>query len=161
MDDLIDFIIESNRIEGIHRPPTEAEIEVTQQVLSRVLIETGDLELAVDVMAPGHRMRDREGLNVRVGDHVAPTGGAKIRLRLLEVIARANAGDDPFKVHCAYETLHPFTDGNGRSGRLLWLWMMLRQGKDPYVLRRGFLHTWYYQTLSACGDLAPTQGPRP
>ena len=36
---------------------------------------------------------------------------------------------------------HPFTDGNGRSGRALWLWQM--NNHAPF----GFLHTFYYQTL--------------
>jgi len=30
----------------------------------------------------------------------------------------------------------------------LWLWQMLHQTTDAYVLKRGFLHSWYYQTLS-------------
>ena len=46
---------------------------------------------------------------------------------------------------CAYEMLHPFMDGNGRSGRALWAWMMLRLGQDPFALL--FLHRFYYQTL--------------
>jgi Fic family protein len=37
-------------------------------------------------------------------------------------------------------------DGNGRSGRAIWLWQMLRQeGGAPL----GFLHHFYYQTLEA------------
>ena len=46
------------------------------------------------------------------------------------------------ETHVRYELLHPFLDGNGRSGRALWLWLM---GQAPL----GFLHTFYYQTLSA------------
>lgn len=43
----------------------------------------------------------------------------------------------------AYETLHPFTDGNGRSGRALWLWAMGGIHRAPL----GFLHHFYYQAL--------------
>ena len=49
----------------------------------------------------------------------------------------------PFAVHVAYENLHPFMNGNGRSGRALWLWHMGGIEKVPL----GFLRTWYYQSL--------------
>ena len=38
-------------------------------------------------------------------------------------------------------------DGNGRSGRALWLWQMVNQ--HNYDMRLGFLHLWYYQSLQA------------
>ena len=37
---------------------------------------------------------------------------------------------------------------DGRSGRVLWLWQMHTQLQAPWVLERGFLHSFYYQALS-------------
>ena len=54
----------------------------------------------------------------------------------------------PFGIHLRYETLHPFMDGNGRSGRILWAWQMLHHDIAPGI-RLGFLHAFYYQTLAA------------
>jgi hypothetical protein len=101
-------------------------------------------------MQPGARLRDRAGLNVRVGGHYPPAGGSAIRTGLLLILADAVWGEDsPYGVHVRYESLHPFTDGNGRSGRLLWLWQHVQLGTDAIVLRRGFLHSFYYEALQA------------
>jgi Fic/DOC family protein len=89
-------------------------------------------------------------MNVAVGSHRPPPGGPDIPGALGFLLDTMKRGLDPWTTHKRYETLHPFMDGNGRSGRALWLWQMIHQygGRDPYALRRGFLHTFYYQTLS-------------
>lgn len=141
---LYDFVAESNRIENIHRPPTPDELHATE-IFSRLDdISTVDVCSLVDVFAPGHRLRDNFGLDVRVGNYVAPPGGPEIRDRLRDLIREINRYRiSPHEAHVRYESLHPFTDGNGRSGRAIWLWQM--RGKAP----RGFLHEFYYQALEA------------
>lgn len=144
MMNLIDFVRESNRIEGILRDPTAAEIEAHVVFTNHIQPKTADLEAFVGVIAPGHRLRDVPGLNVRVGNHIAPAGGPEIRAALDTLVERAFFPEDPWQIHIEYETLHPFTDGNGRSGRALWLWQM-------QTAPIGFLHRFYYQTLERVG----------
>ncbi len=144
--EIVAFVRESNRIEGISRNPTTSEIEATEQfiVLSRPNIR--DIRYLVSIYQPGAVLRDEPHLNVRVGNHIAPIGGPAIADALQDILDSLAESTDPWTTHCAYETLHPFTDGNGRSGRTVWLWQMNHlYGRAPL----GFLHHFYYQTLSA------------
>ncbi len=142
------FVIESNRIEGIELDNPRVD-EYERFLDSKGLV--GDLETFVGQLAPGHTLRDRPGLDVRVGAYAAPAGGPEIR-NLLEALISDPFKMTPYQLHCAFENLHPFTDGNGRSGRVLWLWRIIH-GDDNYELQRvrhlGFLHTFYYQALDA------------
>jgi hypothetical protein len=146
---LTDFIRESNAIEGIRRKPTRAEIAaMTEFLASPLTLETVCALQAV--FAPGRPIRDRVGMNVRVGAHIAPAGGKHIATKLRRVINSAAITRGDFvcwRTHVQFETLHPFMDGNGRTGRALWAWQMLRNGQDPFSLP--FLHRFYYQTLAA------------
>ncbi len=139
---LKEFIRESNRIEGIIREPTEAELTAAELFLGLARIEIADLCNLVSVFQPGAVLRDKPGLNVRVGNHIAPAGGKEIKEQLQNILDHLGRFGS-YKTHLAYEMLHPFTDGNGRSGRMLWAWQM----GETTALQLGFLHRFYYQTL--------------
>lgn len=154
---LEDFVRESNRIEGIHRKPTATEINAHRALLQLNRVEIGHLEGFVMVVQPGAKLRATRGMNVRVADHRPWPGGPWVVDRLDEIL---NDNVDPFIRHQWYETLHPFMDGNGRSGRALWLHDMGGIDRAPL----GFLHHWYYQSLDdarigiSCEGLPPEPG---
>jgi len=140
--DLHAFLTESNRIEGLG-PPDLAQEQEAQRFLDEPL-SVESLCRFVSVNQRGAVLRDRPGLDVRVGYYFPPRGGPEIRKDLLDLLHDVREGLlDPHEAHCQYETLHPFTDCNGRSGRILWLKMM---GKD-YFPPHLFLQAFYYQTL--------------
>jgi hypothetical protein len=145
------FVAESNRIEGIHREPSPEEIGAHRTLVGRKKVKVEHVTQLVAVCQPNAVLRATADIHgVRVGNHVAPPSGPKIVEAfdlLLEQIA--NGALTPWAAHVKYETLHPYTDGNGRSGRAVWLWQMTLLGQQQRVLAIGFLLTFYYQTLAA------------
>lgn len=55
---------------------------------------------------------------------------------------------DPLKLatmfHCNFENIHPFADGNGRLGRWLINYILLRGGHPPLIIRKEDRETYYH-----------------
>lgn len=151
-DLLKSFIQESNQIENIHRDADPTEVSMMKSFIIMDAVTIGDLINAVNIFQKasdlGHAaLRSKHGQDVRVGQHHPPRGGEFVVSELQHILTLANSNEEtPFQVHVRYETLHPFMDGNGRSGRLLWAWQMF-QKYQWQALQLGFLHSFYYQTL--------------
>lgn len=143
-----DFVRESNRIEGIHRDPTKAEIDEYHRFMALDAVTIQDMEDFVRVYQPDAHLRVSRGMNVRVGSYYPPPGGPAIGFALQEILdyaAENRNSRGAYEAHQRYEHLHPFLDGNGRSGRMLWMWQMR---EAPL----GFLHRFYYQALDGWRD---------
>ena len=154
MSRLLEFIIESNRIESIFSEErAEAEVPAYQKFLAEKTLNYEALLDLLKVIAPTFEyrgylyengVRDKEGMNVSVGVHRPPPGGPEVETALVNLLAKIREGLlTPYMAHIEYETLHPFMDGNGRTGRAVWLYQMQRKQRAS----AGFLHEWYYQSL--------------
>lgn len=148
-----DFLVESNAIEGIRTEPSRNQINYVLDLLRKDIITLDDVCDIVRLFQPNARLRDSAKDCVKVGRHTPPAGGMNIVYELEELIKSMNsvrtvadrrtADMVNHELHIRYEKLHPFTDCNGRSGRVLWLWC---RGCNKSNL--SFLHKWYYDSLS-------------
>lgn len=141
---IIKFIEESNLIESIIRQPTTEEITEHKRFVGLEKVTVADLEQFVGIYEPNAKIRNKAGLNVKIGDYVPLKGCMEIITELEKILSNVTAKNS-FDTHMAYESLHPFTDGNGRSGRALWAWQINRlRGFHPPI----FLQLFYYQSLA-------------
>lgn len=152
------FILESNRIEGIIRPVTGGELANYERLLALPNVFATSLGDFQSVVALDNPIRQFLGMNVHVGNYVAPPGGPNIIKRLQDICTQASRGEDPWKTHVRFELLHPYMGGNGRTGRALWLWQMQTLGRDPF--QYPFLQHWYYATLENAAPKDKNGGPK-
>jgi fido (protein-threonine AMPylation protein) len=147
--DSYEQVAESLRIEGIDRPPTDEEIAEHRRVMRLETLSIAELETFVKIYRPGARLRLYPGQdNIRIGPHVPPKSGDHIAAHLKALLEDINAEKiDSWSAHLQFETLHPFSDGNGRCGRICWYFSMRNRSRVDL----GFMHGFYLQTLNKYG----------
>ena len=135
------FVTESNLIEGITRSPTDLELLEHIKFYKLTKITIPALEHFISVYQPGTKLRDKKGLDVKIGKSIPISGGSDIRRRLIKLLDDINNRKiSPYEAYISYELLHPFMDCNGRSGRALWQWLMYR----PQMT---FLRQFHHQAI--------------
>ena len=60
---------------------------------------------------------------------------------------------DPKEMHIRFEKIHPFVDGNGRTGRILMWWHEIKNGQEPTLIRsneadRHYYYQWFQENAS-------------
>ncbi len=116
------------------------------------------LLLAEEVMDQGSAGAYRT-IAVQVGGHIPPAANevSPLMFELLEWWNTQSKALSPVLssaiLHYRFEDIHPFADGNGRTGRALALWDMYRRGFDSHYLFSVDEYYWenrpaYYAALS-------------
>jgi hypothetical protein len=153
LSDLYNFVEESYAIENVYLSDEQMDPHVAAhdnflKNFGRSDPNTLELEDVLDLqelIQPGAPLRLRPDQNVMIGGRVCEPGSPFMKAHLENILYRASHRDPPFSVHHAFEQIHPFMDGNGRIGRAIWAWQMVRQ---YYDFRHKFLQMWYYQSLA-------------
>lgn len=115
--------------------------------------------LADSVMDQG-RAGSYRTIQVRVGNHFPPAAAdvSGLMFELLEWWNKQSTELSPVLssaiLHYRFEHIHPFADGNGRTGRALALWELYRRGFDSHHIFSVDEYYWedrpgYYAALDA------------
>jgi Fic family protein len=122
------------------------------RVVSYIDTKAKEQELTLDVILLLHKMlisniRDdiagrfrKAGEYVRVADHIAP-GPEEVTGRLEKMLVEynANSHENIIKriamLHLVFEQTHPFVDGNGRIGRVINNYSLIREGFVPVNIK--------------------------
>lgn len=149
-------IRESNLIEGFDNPEFDKKaLEVwnflnAQQKLTHTTVMTvqNGLTQLQPELKPTQRGLYRT-LPVWVGHWLAPqpTEVGKLMSEWLATFMQMT----PKRAHIAFEKIHPFIDGNGRTGRMLMWWHELKIGKKPTLILSSQKEK-YYKWFSEDGD---------
>ena len=122
------------------------------RVVSYINNRAKEQELTLEVILSLHKMlisniRDdvagrfrKDNEYVRVGSHIAPNP-KEVEDRLLKMLSEYNAASYESiirriaKLHLVFEYIHPFVDGNGRIGRVINNYLLIREGFVPINIK--------------------------
>jgi len=135
------------------------ENNATKKTINHEDIFTLHRILADEVMDQGTAGRYRT-MAVRVGGYFPPSPGevSGLMFELLTWWNQESAKLSPVLssaiLHYRFEAIHPFADGNGRSGRALAMWELYRRGFDTHHIFSVDEFYWedrprYYRELDA------------
>ena len=171
---LVEFIIRSNQIEGYELDPEEVK-EAVEGYLEgyppTYITQNPHIfsHLAgVDVAKKGHQtIDDVRNIHRAMGPGALESGAPGVLRSGVEAqsaggtkyVPSADVPDaltwwsnqawgDPFEAHTVYELVHPFADGNGRSGRIILAAML----GFNYPTVNNLIDENYFSNLEAVGD---------
>lgn len=140
---MMKYIHQSNLIEGYDHRKMDVQaykawefLQEQKKLTHSVICEVQRLiTLTQNDMAPewrGH-YRDHARINVTVGNHVPPV--YQMVPHHMENFLLDFEQEDSKWMHARFEDVHPFVDGNGRTGRMIMWWQQWRRGEELWMIK--------------------------
>ena len=99
----------------------------------RLIVINQDL---ADTYKGGYRV-----CNVSVGGRLCPPYVNVYRL--INEWLYFHKNHTPLENHIKFELIHPFVDGNGRTGRMLMWWQEIKEGNEPTLFKADERQEYY------------------
>lgn len=156
MNQIEQFLKESNAIEGVYdynsfeqaKMAWEFAIGLEQMQFDELLHIHALLMINLNSRIAGKLRK----VDVMVGGRICPKAGS-VRRMLYQFIPNLNRqlGDmiEGIKedvcraIHVDFERIHPFEDGNGRVGRILYNWQRVKNGLPIHIIKESEKQEYY------------------
>lgn len=149
--DIKEYIHESNLIEGIDDPIADFDSLIAWIYLTarsyypmnheRICLTQSVITLHQNDLQDHERGQYRT-VGVRVGNRVCPI--AQRVPDLMDEWLRDSLNMTPLEAHIEFERIHPFVDGNGRTGRMLLWYDEILNREEPTLFRASEKFEKYY-----------------
>jgi Fic family protein len=144
--DIMEFLSESNKIEGVYDEQSLVQGKKAWDYLMK------QNELTVENICKAHGILMKYHLpatekghlrqcNVRVGSMIAPDHSLVRGLLYNWLISCETMDKSEYTstevvkfLHVVFERIHPFVDGNGRIGRIIFNWQIVKKINQPVVV---------------------------
>jgi len=147
-----EHIHESNLIEGYDIPAYDKQsmrawkyLEKQDHLSATVLCNLQKLIVTSQNDLKPEWIGHLRNIPVWVGGHPLPNP-EQVRVQLHQWIIdmQIEKDWDPKEMHVRFEKIHPFVDGNGRTGRMLMWWHEIKIGKEPTFIEFDDRQDYYW-----------------
>lgn len=160
MDDkTIEFLKESNAIERVYDEDSLQQAKYAwEYIMEQEELTLHDVLRVHWILMKNQDLRpDEKGFFRRCAVFIGGRQGThheKVGQAISEWVTEMNKGDYSFygtseeiskKLHVEYEKIHPFVDGNGRTGRIFMNWWRIRNNLPIIVIHEGKEQMEYYK----------------
>lgn len=156
--DEYDFIEESNEIEceaGVDFDHIKAFINLKKTATLKSTLSDADI-LKCHHTLMNNKLDESLGEYRKVDVIIGATGKRLLAPQHIELAMQEWLKDfneqkgTPWELHARYENIHPFIDGNGRTGRLFWAFDLLRRNEYVYSILNDFRDGERFDSFNAC-----------
>lgn len=150
--EVVHFLHESNAIEGVtDKDSLQQAIYAWEYAMVNDVLDTSVVLKAHKILMLHQDLQpDEKGYFRKIPVYVGRREGMTWSL-IPEAVkswcARVMEGSmDAKALHILYERIHPFVDGNGRTGRIFMNWQLKKQGRPIMILNaheRGEYYKWF------------------